>query len=100
MRIAIEAARVDLAPEEKAWQGVKLQGFEYYWEKSRELFFNSFPLNFIAVQCQLIQNVQMAVIRGDISSEQARAQILKALEEISAEMKNNGFLVRQMRKLF
>jgi hypothetical protein len=99
VRTSIEVAHVGLVPEEKAWQGIKLQGFEYYWEKSRELFFSSLPLHLVAVHCQVIQNVQMAIIRGDISSKDGETQILKAVEEISAEMPQGGLLRRRIRKL-
>lgn len=38
----------------KFWLGVELPGFDYYWDKNRELFYANSKLVLLRVQCQVI----------------------------------------------
>jgi hypothetical protein len=51
-------------------------------------------LQFFVVRCQLIQNTQKAVIRGDITSEEGAATVLETLDDISKEMPKVGWFSR------
>jgi len=38
----------------KFWLGVEMPGFDYYWEKNRDLFYINTKLTLLRLQCQLI----------------------------------------------
>ena len=38
----------------KFWLGVELPGFDYYWEKNRDLFYINSKLTLLRLQCQMI----------------------------------------------
>lgn len=64
---------------EKFWLGVELPGFDYYWDKNRELFYISTKIVLLRVQCQLIIRLRDLVKNMQKSPDEAMAKLWETL---------------------
>jgi uncharacterized protein YjiS (DUF1127 family) len=66
----------------KFWLGVELPGFEYYWEKNRELFYINTKTVLLRVQCQVILRLCGLVKNNQKTPEDAMFKLWETLAYI------------------
>ena len=64
---------------EKFWLGVELPGFDYYWDKNRELFYINTKIVLLRVQCQLIIRLRDLVKNMQKSPDEAMVKLWETL---------------------
>lgn len=63
----------------KFWLGVELPGFDYYWEKNRDLFYINTKLVLLRVQCQVIIRLRELVKNSQKAPEDAMLKLWETL---------------------
>jgi len=61
------------------WLGVELPGFDYYWEKNRELFYINTKLVLLRVQCQVILRLRELVKNSQKAPKDAMPKLWETL---------------------
>lgn len=68
----------------KFWLGVQLPGFDYYWEKNRELFYINTKLVLLRVQCQMIIRMRDLVANKQETPDEAMNKLWETLAYVKA----------------
>ncbi len=66
-------------PAWKFWLGVELPGFDYFWEKNRELFYTNTRLVLLRVQCQTVKQLRALVENKQQTPDEAMQKLWETL---------------------
>lgn len=69
-------------PAWKFWLGVELPGFDYYWEKNRELFYTNTKLVLLRVQCQMVKRLRALVENQQQTPDDAMQKLWEILVSV------------------
>jgi hypothetical protein len=69
-------------PAWKFWLGVELPGFDYYWEKNRELFYTNTRLVLLRVQCEVVKRLRALVENKQQTPDEAMQKLWEVLVSV------------------
>lgn len=81
------AVNEGLVPPWKFWLGVELPAFEYYWDKNRELFYNSMELQLLRLQCVTVQRLKGLVANNQQTTEEALEKLNEVVTQVRGMLK-------------
>jgi len=99
LSIGLETVKHDLVPAEKFWMGLSLPAFEYYWEKNREMFYGSFELQNLRMQCMTVLLIKESVEKKQKTFEDAEAQLRETIAPVIKFKTPDKWHERVMRRI-
>jgi hypothetical protein len=82
VNIALEAFKRGLVSSDDFWGNIDFPGFEYYWEKNRELFYDSLALQMMRAKCEEAMALSKSALVGNTLSTEAISRLPEILNEI------------------
>lgn len=80
---AMKSVEVGAVSADCFWLGVELPAFDYYWERNREIFYNSLELQILRFHCVTVQRLKGLVCNKQMAGEEA----MKKLDEVVVQVR-------------